>query len=375
MLEFFSLKTQAFGLDISDLSLKLAILRKKKDSFLLEAIGESKIKPGIVENGEIKNEEKLAEIIQEATRNIGKGKFRTKNVIVSLPEKKSFLEIIQIPKLREEELKSAILYEAENHIPLPIQEVYLDYQIIPPVYENSKNIDILLVAIPKKIADSYLATLKLAGLFPLVFENESLAIARALIKDGITESPVLLIDIGKTKSTFIIFSGYSVKFSFSSPISSGTFTEVISKNLDISPMEAEKLKIKQGLAEKLKVKLKQDNVILEEVTGTIFEILVPPLVDFVQQIKKCLDYYKTHVEDSHVLPTERGIAKIFLCGGGANLKGLSSFLSLELKAPVQLGNPWINALKEKNKTPTMSLSESLKYTTAIGLALRGTQYD
>lgn len=375
MLEFFSLKKQVFGLDISDLSLKLVLLRKKKDSFLLEAIGESKIKPGIVENGEIKNEEKLAEIIQEAIKNIGKSKFITKNVIVSLPEKKSFLEIIRMPKLREEELKSAILYEAENHIPLPIQEVYLDYQIIPPVYENSKNIDILLVAVPKKIADSCLATLKLAGLFPLVFENESLAIARALIKDEITESPVLLIDIGKTKSTFIIFSGHSVKFSFSSPISSDTFTEVISKNLNISFIEAEKIKIKQGLTEKLKVKLKKENAILEEMNGTIFEILVPPLVDFVQQIKKCLDYYKTHIEDNYVLPTDRRIAKIFLCGGGANLKGLSSFLSLELKVPVQLGNPWINVLKEKNKISTMSLSESLKYTTAIGLALRGIQYD
>lgn len=375
MLEFFSLKTQAFGLDISDLSLKMAFLSKKKDSFLLEAIGESKIKPGIVEDGEIKNEEKLAEIIQQAVKNIGKGKLRTKNVIVSLPEKKSFLEIIQMPKLKEEELKSAILYEAENHIPLPIHEVYLDYQIIPPVYENSKNIDILLVAVPKKIADSYLATLKLAGFFPLVFESESLAIARALIKDGIAESPVLLIDIGETKSTFIIFSGYSVKFSFSSPISSGTLTEVISKNLGISLVEAEKIKIKQGLAEKLKVKLKEENVVFEEVSGTIFEILVPPLVDFVQQIKKCLDYYKTHTQDNHVLPTERGIAKIFLCGGGANLKGLSSFLSLELKTPVQLGKPWINILKEKNKAPPISLPESLKYTTAIGLALRGIQYD
>lgn len=375
MLEFFSLKNEAFGLDISDLSLKTVFLRKKKGFFELAAFGERKLKPGIVEDGEIKNEKKLAEIIKEAIKNPKRGKIQTKYVIVSLPEKKSFLEIIQMPKLREEELKSAILYEAENYIPLPVHEVYLDYQVIPPVYESSKKINILLAAIPKKIADSYLSTLKLAGLFPLAFEIESLAIARALIKNEIADSPVFLIDIGATKSIFVIFSGYSVRFSFSSPISSNTFTQAIAKNLNISFEKAEKIKIEQGLAEKFKVKLKEKDMIFEEMKGTIFEILVPPLVDFVQQIKKCLEYYKTHTENNYLVPTEKGISKILLSGGGANLKGLPFFLSLELKTPVQLADPLVNLRKDIKEIRDLPPSEFLKYTTAIGLALRGAEYD
>jgi len=372
MLEFLTLKPEAFGLDISDLSLKIVKLKKRGNFFTLSSYGKEEIEPGIIKRGEIKDEKKLAEIIRESIKKVRGEKLKTNYVVASLPEEKAFLQVIQMPRLPEEDLKSAVIYEAENYIPTPIEEVYLDYQIVPPVYDHLDHLDILIAALPKKTVDPYLSVLKLAGLRPKVLEIESLAIARALIKDGITTQPILLIDLGATRTSFIIFSGQSLRFTTSIPVSSTSFSEIISKNLGVTLAEAERLKIKHGLEEKVKIKIGEEKTELKRERGRIFEALIPTLVDLVQQIKRYLDYYQAHAEHEHLPPDGKGVSKILLCGGGANLKGLCQLLSLELKIPVEIGNPWVNILiKEKKEVAELSFEESLKYTTALGLALRG----
>jgi len=361
MVQFPTLKIEAFGLDISDLSLKFLMLKKRGKKFSIVSFGESQIEPRIIEGGEVKDEEKLAKIIKEATK-----KVKTKYVVACLPEEKAFLQVIKMPIMSEEDLKSAIVFEAENYIPLPVNEVYLDCEVVPPVYNHLKHLDVLLAAIPKKIVDPYLRVLKKAGLKPVAFEIESLAIARALIKDQMTTYPVLIIDLGATRSSFIIFAGKSVRFTTSIPVSGIHFTELIAKNLKISFEKAEKLKIIHGLKEGLKIKLGEKTT-LEKVKGKIFEALIPALVDLVQQIKKYIDYYQAHAYLSGLPSNGKRIHKVILSGGGANLKGLKEFLELELKIPVEIGNPWINVGEIKN----FPKEKSLSFTTAIGLALRG----
>jgi len=388
MLEVLILKPEAFGLDISDLSLKIIKLKKIKNGFDLATFGEQNLKPGIIKGGEIKDEKALSEVIKEALNKVQGEKLKTKYVIASLPEEKAFLQVIQMPRMSEEELKSAVIYEAENYIPLPIEEVYLDSQVIPPVYNHLDHFDVLIAALPKKTVDPYLSVLKMAKLEPVSLEIESLSISRALIKGEVSAFPVLLIDLGATRTSFIIFSGHSLRFTSSIPVSSGNFTEIISKTLGVDLAEAEKLKIKYGLEEKIQInKIKKGTEKKTDYNpptassrsqseraprGKIFEALIPPLVDLIQQIERHLDYYQTHASHEHLPPNGKGVSKILLCGGGANLKGLPELLSLELKIPVELGNPWINILPTSLKElPDLPLEKSLAFTTAIGLALRG----
>ena len=361
MLEFLSLKPESFGLDLSDLSLKIAKLKKRRNFLKLASWGEVKIKQGIIEQGEIKNETALIKIIKQGLNRV-KGGLNTRNVIVSLPEKKSFLQVIQMPRMKKEELKTAVLFEAENYIPLPSEKVYLDFQLVPPVYDHLDHFDILIAAFPKKIVDSYLSCLKKAGLSPLALEVESQSIARGLIKNGLSPFPLFIIDFGKTRASFIIFSGYSLRFTSSIPISSQKLTEAISQTLKVDLTEAEKLKLKYGLQPSKKtIKNKK-----------ISEAMTPVLTDLVREIKKYIRYYHTHSSHEHLASDGKGIKEILLCGGGSSLKGLPDFISAELKIPVKLGNPWINILPEPLKqVPELPFKESLSYTTALGLALRG----
>ena len=358
MIQIFSSKSEVFGLDISDLSLKLIKLKKEKNLLTLSSFGEEKIKPGIIKQGEIKGEEELVKIIEEAINNVQGDKITTNCVIASLPEEKTFLQVIKMPLLSEEDLKSAVVYEAENYIPLPIEDVYLDFQVIPSTHQV-KHLEVLITALPKNIVQAYLSCLKKAGLKPLVLELESLAIARALIKKETTTSPIALIDFGATRTGFVVFSGHSVRFTSSILVSSRSFTEIIAKALQVDSLEADKLKIKYGLERKNKKG--------EEV----FRALIPALVDLVEQIKKYINYYQTHISSEHLSSENNIIEKVLLCGGGINLKGLPEFLSQELKIPVEIGNPWVNILPEaKKETIQLPPEQSLSYTTALGLALR-----
>ena len=104
---------------------------------------------------------------------------------------------------------------------------------------------------------------------------------------------------------------------------------------------------------------------------------MPILSDMLEQIRKYMDYYETNVMP-HVAAGKK-IDKIYLTGGGANLKGLPTYLSANLHIPVEVVNPWANigtgsgAGKKKSPKPALRFKDALGYTTAFGLAIRGAQ--
>ena len=284
MFDFLTLKLSAFGLDISDLSIKLAYLKKKKGILGVASYGETKLKPGLVEKGEIKDEKGLADAIKAAVKQVKGEKLSTNRVIVGLPEEKTFSEVIQMPKTKEEDLRKAVYFEAENHIPLPIEQVYLDFQAVEPLSGQSDHIDVLLSAIPKTIADGYVAAIKKAGLRPMVLESESQAVARALIKDNTATAPVLIVDIGAVRTIFTVFSGRSLRFTSSIPISCNEITAAIARALSIDIGQVEALSARFDLRARDK----------GGEGRKIFEALVPVFTDLLEQIKKCIEYYQTH---------------------------------------------------------------------------------
>ena len=356
-LDLLNLKNKAFGLDISDLSVKAVDVKSSKKGFLLSSFGKIGLPSGVVKNGQILNKKFLAKKIKELLSSIQGEKIKSKYVIASLPEEKAFLQVIQMPKMKEEELKKAVLFEAENYIPFSLDKVYIDSQWIKPVYDHLDHADVLLVAFPKKIADDYVEVIKMAGLEPLVLEPESQAIVRALFKKEVSVRPVLVLDFGATKTTFIIFAGYSVHFTSTIPVSSKSFTEEISRTMRMSFDKAEQAKIKYGLLKKGKTGL------------SIFEALIPGLTDLSEQIKKHIDYYQTHAKHMHLGPgVNNDVSKILICGGGANLKGFVKFISSEFNLPTIKAKPVVDFDKEKITTESVS-----SYITAIGLAIRGSK--
>jgi type IV pilus assembly protein PilM len=361
MLNFLKPKIQAFGIDLSDFSVKIIAFEKKVGKISLASFGRQEIIPGIIEEGEIKKE--LIEVIKRTTKEAQGLPLKNKYCIVSLPEAESFIRVLQLPMMEKVEVGEAIKWEIETNIPLGLNEIYYDWQIInPPVGKpetmNQQHLDVLVGVLPKRIVNPYLSVLKLAGLQPLAFEIESLAISRALLKNGTCEEPTMVIDMGARKTSLVIFYGQAVYLTASLPISNSSLIAALSEQLHLDMEQAKQIKFQQGLN-------------CEDPQNQVFQTLKPSLDELIEKIKSYIDFFQSHAI-ANLGKKDIKINRILLCGGGARFTGLDKFLQQTLQINVTIGKPWLNIFpSEKPNLPAFDEAESLAYTTAIGLALRG----
>jgi len=335
MLELLSLSKKVFGLEITDINIRLMKLVRRRGRLFVAAAGDAALEEDTVRDGFVKDEKKLSDAIRKLMARVAGGKKETRYAVISLPETKSFLQVIAMPRLNPEELRAAVVFEAENYIPLPLEKVYLDFEKVAPAADNAPQCEVLVAALPKEIVDSRVRVIDMAGLTPVAMELESQAVARALREERDLKSPTMIIQIGDTRSNVIFYSRNSIRFTFSIPISNRYFIETIAANAKVGAEQAELLKSKCGIEE------------FARTAGTglppaaensekrkIFEALIPGLVDFAQQIQKCAQYYQTH-EETAAVAEKKNFDKVFICGSGSNLKGLDEFLALKLGAPVE----------------------------------------
>jgi type IV pilus assembly protein PilM len=273
-----------------------------------------------------------------------------------LPEEKSFADIFAMPIMQDKELKEAVLLELENHIPVSASEVYCDFQK-REVLANAKQQEVFIAATPKDIVEGYLRVLGLAGLIPVALEIESLAVARALIEQAPGALATLIIDLGRHRSSSMIFALGGLRFTSDLAFSGRQLTEVLQEKMKITAQAAEELKIKEGL----------------EGEENIFQAMAPLARSLVAQIKNHLEYFYSQRTASEGLAGEKTkVERILLAGEAASLKGLVNLLSQNIGLNVELGNPWVNILKRPLKAvPLLPYEESLSYAAALGLALRG----
>ncbi len=364
MLNFTKRQILPLGLDISDISLKMVQFSRVGKRLDVMAYSDNAIPKDVVSSDAVKDPKVLARVIKEA---ISKPKFgevdlAAPQVVASVPETKTFVRVIQMPVMSEEEAREAVPWEAEAYIPIPIGQVYLDWVILegPPV---DGKMTVLITASPKDYIDALADVLKQAGLKPFALEVESQATARSLVARGDDET-VLIVDIDTARTSFIIYEHGTLKFTSSFPVAGNAFTESIAKGLDINFDDAEKLKRQVGIADTPKY-------------ASLRKALASVLNNLVEEIKTTIRFHEEHSSESVK------VTRLLLAGGSSKLKHLPSFLHDKLAhsppqdhslrslpgLKVELGNPWVNVL-QKGQPPRLSREESLSYSTAIGLALR-----
>ncbi|PKL72430.1 hypothetical protein CVV26_01525 [Candidatus Kuenenbacteria bacterium HGW-Kuenenbacteria-1] len=375
MFNFFSFQP-AFGLDISDLSLKLIQLKKNKNQIELRAFNEVFIPEGYIISGVIKKPKEVIELIQKTIKTSLGNKILTSDVVVSLPETKTFIKLIEIPLVENKKIKETIEQEICQHIPLVKEDMYFDWQIIKKITkDNEQKMQVLIGATVKNIVDSYENVLKKAGLNPKIFEIEACAIARNLIEKEDNNSRLIL-DLGASRSSLIVYNYGTIQFSISMPFSGEKLTQEIVSKLEITFEQAEKAKKICGCDE-------------EKCQGILKEILLEYIFRLSEEIKKALIFHKTYFSFNGTFK------EIILCGGGANLVGLDVYLATQLGIEVKKEMPWIfksqcisnnkkttfklwirnfffqSIFFKKTKTCPFSEDKFASHATVLGLALRG----
>ncbi len=350
-MSIFNNNLSAFGLDLSDRSIKVAQLKKASKKISLYSYGRENIPEGLIINGEIKNKEEVAKLIKKTLSNAKPNPIKSKFVIYSIPEPKGFIRVVKISRTKENDIEQAVRYEAEQLFPIDINESYVDWQVLSS--DNDKMLKIIVAVVPRLLVDSYSSVMEMASLKPIAAEIESIAITRSLINENQSSKPILVIDLGKDRTSFIIFKNPTVQFTASIPVCGEEFIKAISKKLGLDKIAAEEIKNKCGLK-------------FEGECKEVFKAIQPSLHEMIKYINKLTYYYKEH------FVSDENIAKIIICGGEAKRVGISSFLSLQIKKEIEKGNPWVNIMTFKNKEiPPISRNDSLVFVTVLGLALRG----
>lgn len=346
----FKKSSNAFGLEIGNAAIKVLELQKIGKKYKIKGYRREKLPPGAVVDNEIQNEIKVIETIKKAMKKASPRPIKSRNVIVALPENKTYIKIFQIPKLNKEEQDKLVALEIEKYIPMSISEVHFDWQIINAA---AQNLIIFLAAAPKKTVESYQNTLIKAGLSPQVFDLEATAEARALISEKAKKPGASMIcDIGETKTLLIVYENNNIPFTKTlTSIAGSIFTQKVCKALNVKESDAEKKKI-TCCSPKMK----------EEERKTL-QALHSVLDSLAFEIEKILTYCQDHFKEAGE------INEILLCGGGAATVGMAKYLALKLRKKVKIGNPWIN-IPLVGSLP-MDINESLSFAKTIGLAMRG----
>lgn len=346
----------AMGLNISDLSVRIVQLEKDGKKEKVFSYSSSQISPGSVVDGEIAKKDQVVIAINNALKKAVPKKIKTKKVICSLPETKAFLRLISIPKMDKKEVREAIKWEIEANIPLTLDQVYYDWQILEQnISQEKSKMDVLVVVIAKKTVDQFIEVLELAGLEVVGLEVESIAQARCLIDEKNSQRAVLIIDMDERRTGFFVSSNGIPCFTSSVPISGYSITNSISKALGISIDEAEKVKNNHGIGSEFK-------------NSEIFSCVKPVLENLIAEIERSIDFFTSELKYAE------NIDQIILCGKEAGIGGIGPYLSRRLGRRIELGNPWTNMSNDK-KLPQIDRYESVEYSTAIGLALRGLEYE
>lgn len=341
------LEMSAAGLDVSNKSVKFLEFKKTSKGLRIEKYGRETIPPGVVSGGEIKNKETLLQILKEVKR-----KHNLRFVRLSLPEEKAYIYHTTVPREAAGNIKEAASFTLEENVPISSSEVIFDADVIE---ENDHNhIDITVSAFPRSSIEGYVSVCKEAGLEPLSMEIEAEAVARAILPEG-DRGTYLVLDFGATRSSLFVASHGSVHFTATLEIGGDILTKTVEKYSGLSYEEAEKLKRQAGL-----IKNKDNKDLFMALMGTVSALK--------DEINRYYVFWHTHVSKSGDQVDK--IEKIIICGGEANLPGLSEYLSSSLRIKVETANVWTNAFSLEDCIPEMSFEDSLGYATAAGLALR-----
>lgn len=301
-----------FGLDIGHASIKAVQIDSAGKPPLVNGYGISYFESAAIQNGVIVKPETIAKAIHQLFEKNLIGQISSRRVACSLPTSRTFSRPMKIPRMDHEAILEAIHLEAEQYIPIPLNNLYIDYEI---THQDDKNMDLLLVAASRNIIDSYLKLLQSLALEPVTFEPSINAVSRLVqMQEGVNKEPAIIVDIGSVTTDIAVFDKTLL---VATAVSSGgdNITEAIVHNLHMSHEQATELKNEYGIS----YSDKQQRVI---------DAIKPQLEGLVHEIEKSIRYYSERAAQSG-----KKISQIITVGGGSVMPGFNQYLSKELRLP------------------------------------------
>lgn len=267
-----------------------------------------------------------------------------------------FTRFVKLPPVQDDNIEQLVTFEAQQHVPFPLQEVVWDYELIEGTIEK----EVAIVAIKSDALDEINAAVNDCGLGTAEVDVAPMAIYNAFRASyGHPEEPVLLIDIGAKTSNLLYIEGKRF-FTRSIAIGGSAITAAISKEYNVSFADAEHQKISNGLVALGGGHTEQ----LDEAVAALAMVIRNALSRLPAEIARTTNYYRSQHGGS-------APRRIILAGGGANLPYTLEFFEEKLNLPVEYFNPVRNLAIGKGVDPATIQREGHLMGELVGLGLRG----
>jgi type IV pilus assembly protein PilM len=334
------------GLDIGSHSIKLIELAREGNQIALTAAGSMPTPPKAMTSTIHADLESVAVALKQLFKDTGT---KSREVNIALPESKVFTRVIEVPQLSSRELTSAIKWEAEQYIPLPMDQVNVDFTVLRDSKSTGTNkMEVLLVAAPKALMEKYLTILEMAGLTAIGAETEIIATSRAIGRSIPNVKNVMVVSLGAQTTDIAILSSGILTFTRSVSAGGEAMTRSIAQSLDFNLTQAEEYKRTYGLQK-------------DKLEGKIVAAAKPIMDTIISEMKRAIAFYEEKYKDQHV-------ETIMLSGGTSRLPGMVIYLAESINFEVQLANPWIGILRDQRFN--VLGNEGPNFCVAVGLALR-----
>ncbi len=331
-----------FGLDIGKTSIRVVSIDQSK--MLVHGYGSIDLDPSKITDDLAESKDYLVQKLDDLFTNNIVGKLDSERAVLGVPAARTFTRTFTLPTNKESSLKDAVNLEVEQYIPMPLENLYVDYQIIK---RDKKDSTVLMCAIPKRFTDTLLEVVAISGTDVAMIEPSIMAVNRLLeyTKEG--GMPTLIVDIGPAATDIAIVDS-SVRVTGGLNIGGNTLTLEIAKRMDIPLETAHQLKVINGMNPGPR-------------QAKLVAALRPSLMRMIDETKKVIRFYVDR------FPNEAKIEQIVIVGSGSNVPGLGEFFTNELVMPARVASPWqalnFNALQK----PAKQLRP--RFMTAAGLAL------
>ena len=332
------------GIDIGDSSLKMVELRKKGKQIYLSNYAFSENVSG-VNFTKIDDINYLAQAILKVK---AEANIKARRVTASLPTFSVFSSIINLPPTDKKNMDAAVAEEARKVIPLPVEEMILDWKIVPGAQDDKEGARVFLTGSPKKLVRRYIEIFRLAKLELASLETETFSLVRGLM--GNDPSTVMIVEIGANSTDLSVVQESIPVLNRSLEICGGTVTTALAEKLGLSFNQAEQFKfdLSASLSDSSKEELPQ--------------LIVKALAPVIHEIEYMREFFQGNGRG-------RKIEKIILSGGGALLINLADYLSHHLNLQVSIGDPFNRIVYPAEMKPIIA-EVGPKLAVAAGLALR-----
>jgi type IV pilus assembly protein PilM len=341
--------SEIIALDIGSHSIKLVNLRMTSRGPFLTHAGIKEIPYG----PEGEDPTFISEAIKALFREVG---LKPGKANLTISGAGIYIRRIALPSMPRAELREAVRWEMKGHLPFPVESAQVDFLVLgESAGKDPKDLDLITVACPRTLVDRSLAIAEGAGLRPIHLEVGPLALWNLLLtldhfeKEAVTG----LVDLGAEKTGIYLFREGILQFSREVTPGGTDLTRAVMEGLESDEehsllyQRAEKIKLDMGIPSKTFYQRNGD----QSINHSKIPYLVRPVLErLMAEIGRSLDYYRNQ---SHLEKIDR----LFLSGGGANIKNIAEYLSDTLRLPVERLNPFEKILYDSKKIDAQFLHQ------------------